>query len=231
MNWLLCVCVLVVLVFALLGWHEGFIKTVFRLLSLALALALAAMISPVIADHFLEKEDFVENVTEGLVETLNLEAWEERTEISDEAIDDMKLPDAIKEQLYEFNDSEGFAKLAADTAADYVAKVVASIVIRAVCFVIVFAIAFIILFLVSNALNLVVRVPGLSFINKVGGMAIGLVQALIIILVAFALITAASNTGWGQSCMECITESKILTTLYDNNIINGAFVDLSSRMR
>ncbi len=231
MNWLLCVCGLVVLLFALLGWKAGLIKTVFRLVSVVLALIIAAMISPVIAERFIANEDLMGKISDGVNETLNLDDWEEKSEISDAAIDELNLPEAIKKQLVKFNDSDGFAKLAVDSAAEYISTVVATIVIRAITYVIAFLIALFALLILMSALNLVAKMPGLSFLNRAGGLAVGIVQALVVIMVAFALITAASNTGWGQQCMTCINESKVLTMLYEYNIINGAFVDLTSFMR
>lgn len=231
MNWLLCVCVLLFVVFALLGWHDGFVKTCFRLVSLAIALALAAMISPPIANQMMKQAAFSEKITEGVSEVLNLDKLGEKVEITHVDIDGLSLPDPIKQQILKFNDSDGFSKLAAETAAEYVSTLVATIVVRALCFVIVFTIVAIILFLATNALNLVVRIAGLSTVNKIGGLLLGLLMALVIVFVLFALITATANTGWGQSCMACINESKFLKTLYDYNIINGAFIDLATKMR
>ncbi len=231
MNWLLVVCALVCLVLGLLGWHQGFVKMVFRLISFVLALVLAAMLTPMIADGLMRNASLKENVMDNVRETLQLDSLDEKDAALDSDIDKFALPTAIKDQLKKFNNKEGYAQLAVERASDYIAEMVASIIVRAVCFVLLFLIAFVLLIVLSNALNLVVKMPGLNFINKTGGVAVGLLQAFVLVLVAFALVTAFTNTEWGQECYRCINESKILSALYDNNIINGAFVDLTSKMR
>ncbi len=62
-------------------------------------------------------------------------------------------------------------------------------------------------------------VPILSTLNKLGGLAFGLVRGLLIVWMVFALILLASETQTGTDLLAMIYQNDILIRLYEMNPI------------
>lgn len=62
-------------------------------------------------------------------------------------------------------------------------------------------------------------VPILSTLNKLGGLAIGLLRGLLIVWMVFALILLASETQTGTDLITMIYQNDILIQLYEQNPI------------
>ena len=76
----------------------------------------------------------------------------------------------------------------------------------------------ILLFVLNKILDLVAKLPLLKQANQLAGLALGTVQAILIIWLFFAIVTVISGTEFGQSIFGYINSSKLLSFLYTNNI-------------
>jgi len=230
MNWLFVGCAAVLLGCILWGWYKGFIKMIIHLLAAALALALAAMLCQPVANLVAKQDGLMERVRGNVRDTLKLDELGDRTELTDEEIDDLAIPSAVKRQLQDYNSEYGFKLFEAETAADYIASVVSNVIIRAACFVILFFVLLAVIYLIGLGLNLVSKLPGLNLVNRFTGAVVGLFVGAVLILMFFTAVTALSNTAFGARCQEMIEEDEILETIYSNNIISDVYFDLTGKI-
>ena len=69
------------------------------------------------------------------------------------------------------------------------------------------------------SLEILTKVPGLSFINRMTGAAFGLLQQLLIAWLLLLVVAVLSMTPWGASLYEWIRSSVVLSFLYDHNLL------------
>ena len=69
------------------------------------------------------------------------------------------------------------------------------------------------------SLEILTKVPGLSFINRMAGAAFGLLQQLLIAWLLLLVVAVLSMTPWGASLYEWIRSSMVLSFLYDHNLL------------
>lgn len=135
------------------------------------------------------------------------------------AIEKADLPAVFKTQLSTNNNSEIYSQLGVETFAQYVGEFLSKLIIHIVAFLGTFLIVTIILRAIVFALDIVAELPVLGFINRLAGGVVGLGCALIIIWVAFIIITMLYMTSVGKEAYELIQNNDIMKMIYDYNPI------------
>jgi len=69
------------------------------------------------------------------------------------------------------------------------------------------------------SLEILTRVPGLSFLNRLMGACFGLIQQLLTIWIFFLVIAIFSTTSWGGALYHLIQSSMWMSWLYENNLL------------
>lgn len=221
MNWLLVIVLLILIGNALIGRKVGFIKIVFSLVSMIIALVLTVWISPMVNDLLRNNEKIYGGITERVEKVLPFE--EEETKVTDQIkyINELPLPETIKNTLIENNNVDVYKALAIDSFKDYVSSYFASIVINAMAFIGTFLIILILLWVLSTVLDIISKLPILNQINKTAGLVAGLVQGLIVVWLLFILLTVFGGSEFGKNALVMINESEILSIIYNNNMLLG----------
>ena len=134
-------------------------------------------------------------------------------------IENMKLPENIKEKLVENNNSEAYDLLEVAGFHDYVGAYLANLIINAMAYLISFVIVWTVLKAITVALDIVTKLPVLHGINKLAGGILGLIQGIVIVWVIFLLGAILSNGQMGQQFMKLIQENMFLSLLYYYNPI------------
>lgn len=230
MNWMVLACAAILLIFVIWGWLRGFVKMAFHFLAVGLALVMAAMLCQPLAKVVTAQDSVMDSVKKHTRETLHLEKWEGVTQIDNAKIDELELPEIVKKTLREYNTETGFKMVNAKDVADYIEGVVANIVVRAACFIGLFIVLLAIIYLIGFALNLVAKLPLLSTMNKLVGAIIGLFIGAVVILMFFTTIMAFSNSGFGQACLTEIEKNKVLSTVFNHNILSDIYFDLAGKL-
>lgn len=229
MNWLLIVCIVIVLGCVAIGWKQGFVKMIFHLISFILALALSAMFYKPVVKKVVEQERLMTEAEQKVNDFLKLDALEEKATITNEDIDKLNLPEALKEKLKDCNTEENFNILKATNAKEYVCRMLSNLVIRAAVFVVMFIVILAVIYLVGGALNILSKLPLLNALNRLSGAAIGLIFGVALVCLFFASITALANTGFGQTCMTTIMDNEYLKFVYDKNPLNNIIISMASK--
>lgn len=227
MNILLLVVGIIFLLSVLIGYKKGFLKIVVSLVSTLLCIVLVMFISPSVSKWIQESTPLRKTIQNKCVEwfapdgemaenVLQLELSREN-EIS--LIEGADLPEVLQKMLLENNNSEVYTALGAETFGEYVGAYVAKVIADVVAFLITFIAVFIIIRVVLAMLKIVDKIPLVGGTNRLLGGVIGAGMGILIIWLFFIVITLLYNTSFGVACLEDIAESKILTKLYDSNIL------------
>lgn len=69
------------------------------------------------------------------------------------------------------------------------------------------------------SLEILVKVPGLSFLNRLMGAGFGLFQQLLTIWIFFLIVAVFSSTSWGGALYHLIQNSVWMSFLYEKNLL------------
>lgn len=229
MNALVIIVIAILILNAYLGMRAGFIKTVFSIFSMIVALILTLVLSPYLSKTLQQNEKLVTYLSEKSAEVLNLDEIDDKIsqKVEDNFIQKLPLPDSIKETLQKNNNADTYDTLGVKGFKDYVSHAVASIMINAISFVISFVVLIILLRVLCTVLNIISKLPILHQINKLVGLLAGGIHGLIIVWLLFILLTVFGGTKIGQECFTMMNESSFLSALYNNNLILHFVTNLS----
>lgn len=133
-------------------------------------------------------------------------------------IQNLPVPDFLKDMLLNYNNSEGYNKLAVTEFGGYLVHFFANIILNIVAFVVTLFVVQLILWTGITALNLFAKLPLISFINRIGGLAVGILQGLFAVWLIFLGISLFSSTEIGITLMSMIDESTLLQPMYESNM-------------
>lgn len=136
-----------------------------------------------------------------------------------ELLESADIPAVFKNGLLENNNNEAYKALNAATFPEYVGNYLADIIIKMVSFLLTFVIVTILVRAVIFALDIITSLPVIKGLNRFAGILVGALISLIVVWIGFFVITLIYDTTIGQECFRWIGESKLLTFLYDQNII------------
>lgn len=221
MNWLLIIVAAIIIINALIGRKVGFIKTVFSMVSITIAIILTIWISPNVNKALSSNETFYKKITQGIDKMLTLQMEDQKQPDEISIISELPIPKSLKESLLKNNTKENYTAMAIGSFKEYINTYLTNIVINAISFILTFLIALTALWVLSIMLNIISKLPLLNTVNKTAGLAVGFIQGLVIVWVLFIFLTAFSGLTFGATAMEMIEESKLLSILYNNNLLLG----------
>lgn len=220
MNWLFIVVIVLIAYQVIDGFHKGFIKKAVSALSLVLTLVLVTWLTPQITTFIGEKTSLQTSLQEACSEMFLNEEYDENVKTDQVLmIENMNLPENIKELLVENNNSEAYELLKVTAFREYVGAYLANMIISAMAYLIAFVIVWTLIKAVLLALDVVTLLPVLHGINKLAGGILGFVQGIVLVWIFFLLGAILCNGQMGQQFMNLIHENQFLTFLYNYNLI------------
>ena len=234
MNWLLLVALSIIGVCAYAGWRAGFVKSVFSLVSTIAVIIITILVSPIVTNMLKSNETISGTITTRLEEVIDLSGMAENLSPEEERdpaafIDGLELPDSIKDTIkdsltetMEEKEAEAaeFVGNQLDTLETYICGLLTNIILNALGFFVTFLLAAAGIAALCFVLDIISKLPVLHQINTLAGVALGALEGLVILWIFFIVITMLGSTEFGQSCMAMISESKILSFLYDSNVLS-----------
>ena len=211
MNWLLAVIILYVVIKAVWSYKKGFARMLLSIFTAFFALFLVWLLAPSVKNFLLEHTDAEEVLTEKVEEILSEKLPAVVTE--PELEDRLPVPEALMELLSE--KLEGWRM----TGVREVSKGFAGLLISAASYGLLYLFLWLALKILGYVLRLVTRIPGIRQMDGLAGMALGLLEAYILIGILFILITAFTHTEAGIYLLEQINDSSILTFMYNHNYL------------
>lgn len=219
MNVLLIVVLAILAVNALMGMKAGLIKTVFSLFSMIIAVVLTIWVSPYINNYMRNNDKIYEGISSKVEKMLPFSEKEVIDEEQEGFIQELSLPQSIKDSLMKNNTVEVYKEMAIDNFQDYVSSYLTGVILNAMAFIITFVVVLILLWVICFALNLISKLPLLNQINKTAGLVAGLVHGLVVVWIFFILLTVFGSTEPGQKALEMIGQDQTLSFIYNNNYL------------
>ena len=234
MNWLLILALGIIGVFAFIGWRVGFVKSVFSLVSTIAVIIITILVSPIVTNMLKDSETISGAIQSKLEEIIDLSGIAESLSSDEEKdpasfIDGLNLPDSIKETIKDSlaetmeekeEEAAAFVGEKLDSLEVYICELLTNIILNALGFFITFLVAAVGLAILCFVLDLLSKLPVLHQINTLAGVVMGAVEGLVILWIVFIVITMLGSTAFGQNCMTMISDSKILSFLYDSNVLS-----------
>ncbi|MGN0436710.1 MAG: CvpA family protein [Wujia sp.] len=241
------VVICVFIIFSFMGYKRGFLRSVLKVLLTGLSLVLAYLLAPVVSalichntslDDFIEEKvyekvedvvqecikdgitDFAPNISEDNKDKLSELFMEiELTQgQQDEFINRLEVPDFVKKALKENNNKATREEMGVDSFYGYLAAYVARMIVNSLAFLItyiLFALLMHILFVLSAIAS---HIPVINGLNRLGGLALGIIEALIIVWIMMILVAVFINSDFGNAVYKQIENSSFLGILYEKNI-------------
>ncbi len=220
MNWLFWVVAVFIAYHVIDGLRRGFIRKVVSALSLVVTLVLVTYLTPQITTFIQDHTSLHENLQEKCSELFLSDEYNEDVK-TDQVfmIENMELPENIKEMLLENNNTEAYDLLAVSGFHDYVGAYLANLIINTLAYLISFVVIWTALRAILLALDIVAKLPILHGINKLAGGALGIVYGVVLVWIAFLLVTILCNGELGRQFFALIQENPFLLFLYNQNVI------------
>lgn len=248
---LLAGVILILVIFALIGWRKGVIRLVLSLVSMIITIMAAVVIAPLATTAIKNNTNIDENIAQSIYTVLyeNKEVdeyFEDKqvltggidisqveshiqtvTDVVAEVGDKINLPESLTEAVKAMPDSELMSVIR-----EYGEASVKEITIRLIAFrladIVLTATAYlVIMVVVSIVLRVVVAATGLirrlpiKQADKLGGLIVGLVEGIAVVWIFFTVVTAISGTQAASNILVQIHGNAILESLYNCNPITS----------
>ena len=181
-------------VFAFLGWRNGLVKMGIRLVSFGLALGCAWAFHPFLADA-LKKTKLYQSLFSSVVKN-------------------PQSGTGLPESLQNITARTGNA----------VAEHVTNLLLSGLSFFLILILARVLIFLLSKVLHFVAALPVIGLVNRLAGTMIGLVEGFLIVWILMAAMVILPPLRENKSLGYMVEQSVVARSLYQHNIILHAMV-------
>ncbi len=221
-NWLTIVVGIYLLGMVLYGHYRGFIRLAVSMVALVATLVIVNLAMPQVSEFLKEKTPINTMIKDALENAIDIAAPDQEEELPSAqrtAIENLDLPEQLKEILIENNNNEVYDMLHVDEFTDYIGAYLSNVIINIIGFIIMFIVVYALIHIIMRWLDLMAKLPILSGINQIAGALLGAAQGLIFFWIFCLVATAASGSGWGMAVIRQIESSPWLSFLYSHNIL------------
>lgn len=223
-NWLSIAIGIFLLSMVLYGHYKGFICLAVSMVTLIITLVAARAVMPQVSNYIKQNTAITNTIEESIKKAAGAVIPEssdiEMSSYQRTAIENLNLPQQLKDVLIENNNNEVYEMLGVDAFVDYVTSYLSGMVLNAVVFVIILIVLYGLLRFILSWLNIVARLPILSGMNKIAGALLGGAQGLLLVWIGFLILTAMSGTAIGMLLLKQVENSAWLTFLFKYNILS-----------
>ncbi|MCL2577209.1 MAG: CvpA family protein [Defluviitaleaceae bacterium] len=211
----ICVLVLVALC-AFAGYQQGLIRTVYRLVSFFIAVFLANMLYPYVA-QFLRGTLVFSGIQDSVKSGLDLGGFvsEYSTEWQNEVFESLPLSTQIRSFLFSHFEPDVHGILRIDTIEEYISLFFANIAINGIAIIVVFFLVIIILSVIGIAIDIVGKLPVIKTFNNLGGFIVGVVIGAGISWICIVVLSMVFATSANEEIFELIQDSFIVSRVTD----------------
>lgn len=219
MNWLRYVLLAVCLLSALAGYRKGLVKTVLSMVFLILVTGLSIWMNPYVTKMLNERTELPQYVEKKCLETFENNEFlsGENQDVQKNWLESMGVPEELVNQILGSDVVREYQEEQLHSLASYAAGAVSEKIMKGIAFFLTMVLAVIFVTIAVKAVELIAEIPGISFLNRLGGAGIGVVRTVLWIWIFFAVIYFFQATHWGKICMEQIQGDPALAWLRENN--------------
>lgn len=218
MNYIDIGVIVILLFFAISGKMRGLVRTCFSFVPTLAGLVLTNQLYPALS-KILRNTFIYDGFKNGVQKALDLDSIFASTLAGSDAISTLKLPEFLKTALVENNNPIVYNILGVNKIEEYIAGYVANICLNVLCMAVVFIVVVIACKFILAALDLIAKLPVISFFNKTGGLAVGLLQGIVVLwVIGMVLVVFYSNPAF-SGFFEMLNQSRLALFLYEKNVL------------
>ncbi len=194
-----------VLLGAFLGYKKGLVGVAISLISIILSIVLGLLFNGVIANGIYNDTTLGKGIEQTIYNGINTTLNTNET-------------DETENNMYEnlVNSIVGPAKDALTN--EQLAKTITMYILKGMSFIIIFVAVFVICYILQMVLNLVFDLPILHSVNQIGGIAAGVIKAVIKVYIVLAIISFLEPMSILEPVINYINSSAVTSFLYHNNV-------------
>lgn len=219
MNWLVILVLVFLAAYSIRGYHNGLIKTVFSICAVFIAIVVASLGNTALSSILQDNKTIYNTINNKVTETLQIDTKAKTASEQQAYIDSLPVPQKIKTALGENNNKKVYELMDTSKFEDYISGYLTGVILKAISFVLLFMVTLILVRVLASALDIVSKLPVLNSLNKLGGVAVGLLHGLVVLWVLCVVLTIYSGTGVGKMVFEAIDDSVVLSLIYNNNLL------------
>lgn len=219
----------IIIICSLIALSRGLIKTIYSIFSLIISAALAYILYPKISSIIFKHTNLYTSFVSKIVERLDLKMLAHNKVSPQDQIDmigSLKVPNFIKTNLIENNNTEVYKVLKATRIEEYIGGTIATIVINTLVFLLVFILCILIVKIISYSLDIISKLPVLHQLNKAGGFIAGLVQGIILVWIACIGISIFISLRPNENLLALMENSLIIKIFYNQNFLGSILTGL-----
>lgn len=194
------------------GYKKGLTKCIIKILSFVIALVIAFVLFKPVSNFVINNTTLDDNIRNSIVELVQDDV-SETGEVKEESNLPQAMVNYINEQIT--NTVEQTKETVVNTVADKIAIIAVNVCVALGLFII----ARVALMFVSAISSLVTDLPIIKQVDKTGGIIYGLIEALLILFIIFAIISFISPMIEGSGLITAINKSILGSILYNNNLL------------
>lgn len=148
----------------------------------------------------------------------------------------LPVPDSIKMQMENTKIKENVTeninesiRTVEETIVMMIAEKAAVFICNCGTYIAVYLVVYFIVAAVLKVFDIVSRLPVIGLANKLLGVLVSLLKALLLIWLFFFVVNMLYSTAIAQNIMKCVSESSFLTSLYDSNIFMKLLMSITSK--
>lgn len=245
MNSFLGIVIIIFLISGLLGYKRGLIGSVVNICCTLLAMVLANLLTPAVSNLLIEntgvekkivssvdnvvdkqidkkvKETLGDNQSEEVIKAAKLLYLNSPLTKAQEIkfIDDLGVPGFMKDDLKENNNNDMRNNiLQVKSFYEYLSKYISRQIINAIAYILAFIAVRLLFTLLLVLARIANKLPIISQANRLGGLAFGLAQGLLIVWLIFVAVAMISHTSLGVHLYSNIEDNSVLSALYNSDV-------------
>lgn len=188
---------------AFIGYKKGLVGVLVSIIALAVSIILAIILQGTLSDYLYNDTTIGKTVETNIQNTLdeqvkNVDTKENKNNFINMFVNTDEITQNIEKGL---------------------SKKITKLVLKGISFAIIFVIVFIICYILSMILNIVFKLPILNSVNKIGGVGLNVIKALIKIWILLAVVSFVTIVPKFEFINETINSSILTKMLYNNNLI------------
>lgn len=201
------IIVAVMLLFIFLGYKKGLTGSLIKLLSFAIAIVLAVILYKPVGNAVIENTTIDDNIRTSLNATFGVQ------ENKQEEKNEENVPSSI------MNNINKEIENATDEVKTNVIDETTKTVVYVGSAIVIFLAVKVVLLIVSLFTSQITKLPIIRQVDKVGGLAYGAIEGIVIVYAILAVISLTSVIWTNNAVVMAIGKSTLGEMLYNNNII------------
>lgn len=228
-TWLGIAVLALIAAACIMGFQKGFVKEIVSVFFMLISFLLVWAVNPYVNTFVKEYTPVYDTIQDKCQTLVSEQIGNKKTldkEEQNQVMENMELPDLLKNALVENNTAETYRYLAVSTFTEYISDSLAVMAVNGISFLISFVLSAAVIKLLGFILNVLTKLPVINGINKIAGAAVGGIKCIIFIWIAFLVLTLLCNTTLGQQGMALIQQDSFLNFLYSQNVFVKVFMSV-----